>query len=152
MLKLNIVCVGNLKEKFWKEACSEYQKRLQRFCNVKIIELAEQNKYDIVSKVLEEEGKEILASISGSCILLDIQGEEVSSEKLSTKLRNLEQNSSEITFVIGGSNGVSETVKNKIKDKVSFGKITLPHNLARVVLLEQIYRAYMINSGSKYHK
>ena len=84
--------------------------------------------------------------------MLDIQGEEVSSEKLSTKLRNLEQNSSEITFVIGGSNGVSETVKNKIKDKVSFGKITLPHNLARVVLLEQIYRAYMINSGSKYHK
>lgn len=152
MININIVCVGNLKEDFWKKACEEYQKRLSRFCNLKVIELAEQNKFDSIERIVTEEGEDILSHLAGNNILLDVKGKELSSEELAEKIKNDSLMSSEFTFVIGGSYGVSSEVKEKIKTKISFGKITLPHNLARVVLLEQIYRAFMINSNSKYHK
>lgn len=151
-MNINIVCVGNLKEKFWLEAEGEYLKRLQRFCKLSIKEVAEANKYSDIDKILSDEGRHIIESRSGHCILLDINGKEVSSEELAKKIESLMQQTSTITFIIGGSYGVSDEVKNSVDEKVSFGKITLPHNLARIVLLEQIYRSFMILSNSKYHK
>ena len=151
-MNINIVCVGNLKEKFWAEAIDEYKKRLQKFCKIKIIEVQEQNKYINEKTILQAEGKEIVENLNGHTILLDINGKQLSSEELSDKLSSIMQQTSTITFIIGGSYGVSEEVKNKTDERLSFGKITLPHNLARVVLIEQIYRAFMIMSGGKYHK
>ena len=149
---IRLVCVGSLKEDFWQKACQEYQKRLQKFCTLQIIELQEQNKYEHVDKILSAEGGLILSNLSGYNILLDIEGKLCSSSELASKLNNILLTNSTITFIIGGSYGVSEAVRKSVNERLSFGKITLPHNLARVVLLEQIYRAFMINSGAKYHK
>ncbi len=151
MLNINIVCVGKLKEQFWKDAEKEYSKRLTKFCNLKIIEIDDVNQGEML-KDLEIEGKAILNQIKGKPYLLAIKGKECSSEDFAEELENLKLNNSQISFVIGGSNGVSNDVVKKIPDKISFGKVTYPHNLARIILLEQIYRAFMINSGSKYHK
>lgn len=151
-MQIRLVCVGNLKEKFWQSATEEYKKRLQKFCNLQIIELDEQNKYQDVNKILSEEGKSIIANLGGYNILLDIEGKAYSSEELANKIKQTLLSSSTITFIIGGSYGVSDEVKKSVQERISFGKITMPHNLARVVALEQIYRAFMINSGAKYHK
>ena len=151
-MQIRLVCIGNLKEKFWQSATEEYKKRLQKFCNLQIIELDEQNKYQDVSKILSEEGKSIIANLGGYNILLDIEGKAYSSEDLANKIKQTLLTSSTITFIIGGSYGVSEEVKRSVQERISFGRITMPHNLARVVALEQIYRAFMINSGAKYHK
>lgn len=151
MLNINIVCVGKLKEQFWKDAEKEYSKRLTKFCNLKIIEIDDVNQGEML-KDLEMEGKAILNQIKGKTYLLAIKGKECSSEDFAEELENLKLNNSQISFVIGGSNGVSNDVVKKIPNKISFGKVTYPHNLARIILLEQIYRAFMINSGSKYHK
>lgn len=151
-MQIRLVCIGNLKEKFWQSATEEYKKRLQKFCNLQIIELDEQNKYQDVNKILSEEGKSIIANLGGYNILLDIEGKAYSSEELANKIKQTLLTSSTITFIIGGSYGVSDEVKRSVQERISFGKITMPHNLARVVALEQIYRAFMINSGAKYHK
>lgn len=151
MLNINIVCVGKLKEQFWKDAEKEYSKRLTKFCNLKIIEIEDVNQGEML-KDLEIEGKAILNQIKGKTYLLAIKGKECSSEDFAEELENLKLNNSQISFVIGGSNGVSNDVVKKIPNKISFGKVTYPHNLARIILLEQIYRAFMINSGAKYHK
>jgi len=155
MITINIVCIGNLKEKFWKDASAEYQKRLSKFCKLNIIELAEQNKFEDKNKILQIEGKDILKTLSekvGKNFLLAINGKERSSEDFADLLQSTAMTSSTINFVIGGSYGTSEEVNDKIKDKLSFGKATYPHNLARIILLEQIYRAFMLNGGGKYHK
>ncbi len=152
MITIRVVCVGNLKEKFWIDAAEEYQKRLSRFCKLEIVELVEQNKFDNIEKIKNVEGEEIIHSLSGKNILLDVNGKIISSEQFADKIKSLSLQTSTITFVIGGSYGVSDAVKTKIEDKLSFGKATFPHNLARVILLEQIYRSFMINSNSKYHK
>ncbi len=151
MININIVCVGKLKENFWKEAEQEYLKRLSRFCNLKIIEIEESNQIQI-EKALEIEGKDILSQIKGKTYLLAIKGKELSSEDFAKEIENSKLESSQLTFVIGSSNGVSQEVQKNLPNKISFGKVTYPHNLARVILLEQIYRAFMINTGSKYHK
>lgn len=151
MININIVCVGALKEKFWIDAVSEYGKRLSRFCKLKILELPQQEKFD-KQKCLEGEGDEILRAVRGYKILLDIEGQQFTSNELAKKIEKVSLSNSEITFIIGGSYGVSEKVKEQVDFRLSFGKITLPHNLARVVLVEQIYRAFMIISGSTYHK
>lgn len=151
MININIVCVGALKEKFWIDAVSEYGKRLSRFCKLKILELPQQEKFD-KQKCLEGEGDEILRAVRGYKILLDIEGKQFTSNELAKKIEKVSLSNSEITFIIGGSYGVSEKVKEQVDFRLSFGKITLPHNLARVVLVEQIYRAFMITSGSTYHK
>lgn len=151
-MQIRLVCIGNLKEKFWQSATEEYKKRLQKFCNLQIIELDEQNKYQDVNKILSEEGKSIIANLGGYNILLDIEGKAYSSEDLANKIKQTLLTSSTITFIIGGSYGVSDEVKRSVQERISFGRITMPHNLARVVALEQIYRAFMINSGAKYHK
>ncbi len=155
MMTINIICVGNLKEKFWKEASSEYEKRLTKFCKLNIIELAEQNKYEDKNKTLLLEGREILKTIEekgGRTFLLAINGKERTSEEFASLIDDLSMNTSTLNFVIGGSYGASEEVNEKIKEKMSFGKATYPHNLARIILLEQVYRAFMLNGGGKYHK
>ena len=130
----------------------EYAKRLSKFCKLNILELPEQNKYEDIEKIKDMEGREILNNLQGKTYLLDLQGQNLSSEEFAKEIEKSSLNSSTITFVIGGSYGVSKEVKDQIKNKISFGKMTLPHNLARLVLVEQIYRAFMISSGSTYHK
>lgn len=152
MIQIKLVCVGNLKEKFWKDGVDEYSKRLSKFCKLNIIELAEQNKYQDIEKIKEMEGKDILKNLCGKCFLLDLKGNILSSEEFSKEIESSSQTNSCLTFVIGGSYGVSDGVKAQIKEKISFGKMTFPHNLARLMLVEQIYRAFMISSGSTYHK
>ena len=152
MITINLVCVGNLKEKFWQDASSEYQKRLSKFCKLNVIELQEQNKYEDIDKIKQIEGEDICTKLSGKCYLLDIGGKQFSSEELASEIQVSSLDNSTLTFVIGGSYGVSEKVRGTVKNKISFGKATYPHNLARIILLEQIYRSFMINSGAKYHK
>ena len=152
MITINLICVGNLKEKFWQDAAGEYAKRLSKFCKLNIIEVAEQNKYENIEKIKEVEGQDIINHLSGKCFLLEIGGKQYSSDEFASVLDKSALQASSLSFVIGGSYGTSEAVKNKIKDKLSFGKATYPHNLARIILLEQIYRAFMINGGGKYHK
>ena len=152
-MKINIVAVGKIKEKYILEGITEYKKRLSRFCDFKIIEVNELSQEKSISKKIEEEGKKIIDKISGVIFTLDICGRELSSEELSQKIADVQlNNGSEITFVIGGSNGVSDEVKNKSKLLISFGRVTYPHQLFRLILTEQIYRAFTILEGMPYHK
>lgn len=153
MLKVNIVCVGTIKEKFFTDAISEYSKRLLKFCKLQIVEVAEESKEQSIEKKIEIESERLKNACRGFIILLDRCKQEVSSEELSNMLDTLKSaGTSEISFVIGGSNGVSEEFKRQANKCVSFGKITFPHQLFRVVLLEQIYRAFTISAGLPYHK
>ncbi len=152
-MKINIVCVGKIKEKFFSEAINEYQKRLTRFCNLKIIEVDEASKIENLEKKSEAEGKLLLNASSGAIVSLDSAGNLVSSTELADFIKSQELSGiSEITFIIGGSNGLSKAVKESSKQIISFGKITFPHQLFRVVLIEQIYRAFTIIAGLPYHK
>ena len=153
MIRINIIAVGKLKEKYLRDACAEYLKRLSAFAKVNIIEVGEY-KSDDISQVLSKEGESIAAKIpKGSYIIpMCIEGTELSSEEISDKIEKISLQNSEITFIIGGSNGIADEVKKLGDFRLSFGKITLPHQLMRVVLLEQIYRALSISNNSKYHK
>ena len=153
MLKINIVCVGSIKEKFFIDAINEYKKRLSRFCAFNIIEVQEEAQEKSLEKKIEKESEKILNACKGVILLLDRVGKMVSSEELADCLDKFSiQGISEVSFVIGGSNGVNQNLKNKAKNCFSFGKITFPHQLFRVVLIEQIYRAFTILAGSPYHK
>lgn len=153
MLKVNIVCVGTIKEKFFTDAIGEYSKRLSKFCKLKIVEVTEESKEQSIEKKIEIESERLKNACRGFIILLDRCKQEVSSEELSNMLDTLKSaGTSEVSFVIGGSNGVSEEFKRQANKCVSFGKITFPHQLFRVVLLEQIYRAFTISAGLPYHK
>ena len=152
MINMTIVAVGNLKEKFSVDAQKEYLKRLSAFCKIKVVETKEFNELKNVELIKEREGEEILKHLSNFPILLDVKGEEMSSEKLAKNIEKLTLSHSSLTFVIGGSYGVSEKVKNVCKQKISFSKMTFPHNLFRIMLLEQIYRAFTIINGKSYHK
>ena len=144
MLTVNIVCVGNLKESYLREASDEYRKRLSRFCKCNVIECGESNP--------EKEKLEILKHLDGYVIALCVEGDKISSEKLASKIENVAQTSSKITFVIGGSDGLAQEVKDKADFRLSFSDMTFPHQLMRIILLEQIYRAFTINNNIKYHK
>ena len=153
MLKVNIVAVGGIKENFFVDAIKEYSKRLSKFCALKIIEVEEESSQKSIEAKKEKESERLLSVCKGVIVLLDREGEFVSSEKMAEIIDKYQtQGNSEITYVIGGSNGVSETLKQKANKTISFGKITFPHQLFRVVLLEQIYRAFSINAGLPYHK
>lgn len=147
MLSISIFAVGKLKERFWKDACAEYLKRLGGYAKVTVREIPDSNK--------EREAEGLLAALpeQGPIILLDIRGKEVSSEALSEKIETYALGgTSQIAFIIGGSDGVTQEVRERATECISFGPITLPHNLARVVLLEQIYRAFKIARHEPYHK
>ena len=152
MLKINIVCVGNLKDKFFIDASEEYIKRLSRFCTLKIIELKECNNLSNIEEIKKQEGDLILKSIKGYVFLCDIKGNQIDSEMLSKKINKISLSSSEISFIIGGSYGVSNDVKNSANEIISMSKMTFPHRLFRVMLLEQIYRSFTIINNVGYHK
>ena len=159
-MKIKLVTVGKLKEKYLKDGIAEYMKRLNRFCKVEIVELADEKTPDKASdlenqQILEKEGNKILAKINERefVIALAIEGEQFPSEKFSQLMMDTTVHGfSDITFVIGGSLGLSPAVKKRANLLMSFGKLTLPHQLMRLVLIEQIYRAFMIQQGSPYHK
>ena len=153
MLKVRVVAVGGIKEDFYRQAVAEYVKRLGKWCKVEIEEAAEASHLSDPAQKRSLEGAAILKKLKGYVFLMDIRGKKVSSESLAEKIESATlSGKSELTFVIGGSNGVSEEVKQAADDVISFGDITLPHQLFRVVLLEQIYRAECIIAGTPYHK
>lgn len=158
-MKFTVIAVGKLKERFWKDACEEYLKRLQPYAKTVVREVADIDpaKAGGIEAAREKEGAAICAALdalgSAHMTLLDIGGRERSSEDLSRRLDTLALGgASSFAFVIGGSDGVSEAVRRRASETLSFGPITLPHNLARVVLLEQLYRAQKISRGEPYHK
>ena len=145
MQKIYLVVVGKIKESFYRDAVAEYVKRLSRFAKVEIKELAE-------GVSLESEADEILKNLKGYTIALAIEGEKVSSEGLAKRIKKVCDAGKDLTFVIGSSCGLSDRVKTAADWKLSFSDMTYPHQLMRVILCEQVYRAFMINSGSAYHK
>ncbi len=160
MLKVSIICVGKLKEKYLKDAVAEYSKRLQAFCKFDIIEVDEEKTTDApnnaqIENILNSEGKRILSKIdrSAKIVAMCIEGKQRSSEKFADFISESAVNGvSSIAFIIGGSWGLSNEVKQRADVKLSMSEMTFPHQLARVMLCEQIYRAFSINSGTKYHK
>ena len=159
-MKIKIVTVGKLKEKYLKDGIAEYSKRISRFATIEIIELADEKTPDRASdsenaKILDVEGNRILSKIGDRefVVVLAIEGKTLSSEELSKQLEQASINGfSTLTFVIGGSLGLSKEVKKRANLSVSFGRLTLPHQLMRLVITEQIYRAFTIQQGSPYHK
>lgn len=159
-MNIKILTVGRLKEDYLKAGIAEYCKRLSKFAQVKIVEIADEKAPESLSSaqmaaVMAKEGERLLAKIKPKeyVMALAIKGKPLSSEELAAKIENLgTYGSSDITFVIGGSLGLSPEVLDRSDFRISFGRFTLPHQLMRLVLTEQIYRAFMINSGSPYHK
>ena len=159
-MKIKVVTVGKLKEKYLKDGIAEYSKRISRFAKLEMIELADEKTPDRASesenqKILEIEGQRILSKVSDRdfVIVLAIEGKTLSSEEFSKQLEEASiKGFSTLTFIIGGSLGLSSAVKNRANLSVSFGRLTLPHQLMRLVLVEQIYRAFTIQQGSPYHK
>lgn len=160
MQNITLICVGKLKEKYLRDACDEYSKRLKSYCKLNIIEL---NPYRLsdnpsageISAALEYEAKDILTKIvnSSKVFAMCIEGKQMSSEKLAESIDlSGVQGFNNLVFVIGGSHGLSDLVKNRADVRLSMSEMTFPHQLARVMLLEQIYRSYQINNGGKYHK
>lgn len=160
MLNIKIICVGKLKEKYWKEAVSEYSKRLNAYCKLTINEVRDEKISDSNSsadeeKVKDMEGKQILKNIKDSdyVICLDLSGEELNSLQLSEKLEKLAlTGTNQVDFIIGGSLGIGKEVLDRADEKMSFSKLTFPHQMIRTILLEQIYRAFKISRGEVYHK
>lgn len=160
MLTVTIACVGKLKESYWREACAEYQKRLSAFCKLQIIEVAEERLPDEpsaaqITAAIQEEGRRLLSRIPDGAvkIALCIEGKEMPSESLAHCLSQWAvEGVSHVAFVIGGSYGLSDAVKREARLRLSFSPMTFPHQLARILTLEQVYRAFHIASGGKYHK
>jgi len=159
MLKIRVICVGKLKEKYWVDAVGEYAKRMRPYAGLEIVELKESRlKADGASyeeMVREEESREILSKIRPGdyVISLEIKGKKCSSEAFSEKIREVENSGAgTLDFVIGGSLGFTQDVSRRADYKLSFSDMTFPHQMMRVVLLEQIYRAYKIMRNEPYHK
>lgn len=159
-MKITIITVGKLKEKYLKDAIAEYSKRLSKYCKLEIIEVADEKTPEHASEVVEEairakEAERILKYVKEDAyvITLEIGGKQLSSEEFAEKIEKLGvQGTSHITFIIGGSIGLGKDVLAKSDYALSFSKMTYPHQLMRVILLEQIYRCYRINANEPYHK
>ena len=160
MININIICVGKLKEDYLRMACAEYEKRLGAFCKLKITELAPAKLPDNpnqaqIDAALSDESERILSRISANeaVFALCIEGKELSSEGLSKEIEKCAVSGfGTLTFIIGGSHGLSPAVKSRAKFRLSMSPMTFPHHLARIMVLEQLYRAEAIQAGSKYHK
>lgn len=153
MFKVNVVAVGKVKESYFKQAMDEYAKRLTRFCEFSLYECKEQSLENLPeSLALELESEEIIKRLKGYVIVMAIEGKKLTSKTLSDKLLKIKDSAGEVTFVIGSSCGLSEKVKARANELISFSDMTFPHTLFRVMLYEQIYRAFMIGGGGKYHK
>ncbi len=159
-MKITLITVGKIKEKFYTDAIAEYQKRLSRYCKLEIIQVADEKTPDKASEneerlIKEKEGERILAQIRDQAyvIALAIEGQMLSSEQLADKIEQLGiSGQSQIVLIIGGSLGLSQAVLKRADYKLSFSKMTFPHQLMRVILLEQIYRSYRIIAKEPYHK
>jgi 23S rRNA (pseudouridine1915-N3)-methyltransferase len=159
-MKITVAAVGKIKEKFYTDAIGEYSKRLSRYCKLDMVQVADEKTPDsageaVMRQIREKEGERILSSLKeGSYVIaLAIEGEMLDSAGLSEKINGLGIGGvSHIVFVIGGSLGLSEAVLKRADYRLSFSKMTFPHQLMRVILLEQVYRSYRIISGEPYHK
>lgn len=159
MLSVEIICVGKLKESYLRDAAAEYSKRMGPMCRLTVTELAEERIGDDPSpaeirRVIEAESARISARLSGGdyVVTMCVEGSQLSSEELSARLERVQLAHSSVVFVIGGSWGLSDSLKARSDLRLSMGRMTFPHQLCRVMLLEQIYRAFQISRGSKYHK
>ena len=158
MLNINIICVGKIKEKYLKEAIDEYSKRLSKYCNLKFLEVSDEklpdkNYVSLLNEVKEKESKKILENIKKDSyvIALDLKGKEISSEDFSNKIEKISLNNSTITFIIGGTLGFTDRVRSASNELICFSKMTFPHQLIRLFLTEQLYRAFKISKGETYH-
>ena len=159
MLNINVICIGKIKENYLKEAINEYTKRLSKYCKLSIIELPDEKIPDKLNYCLEQDIKEkecnkIINQLKKDSfiIALDLTGKGFSSEEFSKKIEDISMNNSSITFVIGGSLGLTETLLTKCDLKICFSKMTFPHQLIRVFLLEQLFRAFKIQNNETYHR
>ena len=156
MIKVNVVAVGKVKEKYFSDGIAEYAKRLSRFCEFKIIEVDEENfkkaESGDISVIKEREGERILPHLKGRVFAMAIEGKRRSSEEFARLIQTAADSVGVMTFVVGGSYGLSEAVKSRADGLVSFSEMTFPHTLFRLMLTEQIYRAFTILGGSAYHK
>ena len=152
MLSVKLICVGKLKESFWTEACKEYEKRMKTMCRLEIVQLDEEPERP---DALRREATRIEAAIpTGAYVIaMCIEGKELSSTQLAEKLRTVQNSgNSKICLIIGSSNGMDDSIKQRADFRLSMSPMTFPHHLARVMVLEQIYRGLSILAGSKYHK
>ena len=158
MLHINIVCIGKIKETYLKDAIIEYSKRLSKYCMLSIIELNDEpipNNASMADeeKIIEVESLKLQNALPKGCnILLDLQGKEYSSTEFASKIESLQLTNSTLNFIIGGSLGTSQGLRNICQERICFSKLTFPHQLMRVFLLEQIYRSFKIINNEKYHK
>ena len=159
MVTINIICVGKIKEKFFKDAIDEYSKRLSKYCKLNIIELPdekipEKTNQNIENEIKTKECNNIINHIKKDSyvISLDLTGKQLSSEEFSKNIENISMQSSQITFIIGGSLGLTDKVLSMSNQKICFSKMTFPHQLIRVFLLEQIFRAFKISRRETYHR
>lgn len=159
MLNIQIICIGKIKENYLKDAISEYSKRLSRYCKLTITELPDEKIPDKLNLNLSadikfKECSNILNHIKKDSYIfaLDLKGKEFTSEEFSSKLDSLSLETSHITFIIGGSLGLNAELLNNVNQKICFSKMTFPHQLIRVFLLEQIFRAFKISNGETYHR
>ena len=159
MLSVNIICVGKLKEKYLREAIDEYSKRMKPLCRLTIVELSEERASDDPSdaeirRVIAAESDRISQKLGRGdyVIAMCVEGKNITSEELSQRLEDISMTSSTVDLVIGGSWGLSDELKARADFRLSMGKMTFPHQLCRVMLLEQVYRAFQISRGTKYHK
>lgn len=159
-MQITIICIGKLKEKYWKDAVIEYSKRLSKYCKLDIVELPDEKAPETMSdaqqqQVIQKEGQKILKAIKSDSIViaLAIKGKMFSSEQFACQIEQYTvEGKSHITFIIGGSLGLSDEVMNKSDTAISFSAMTFPHQMMRVILLEQIYRAMKIIKNEPYHK
>ncbi len=156
MIKINLVVVGKIKENYFKDGIEEYSKRLSKYCDFKIIEVQEENYSKAgqgeILNVLNKEAERILPNLKGHVICTAIEGKQFSSKELAQKIKGFIDLGKEVTFVIGGSYGICESIKQKSNELISFSKATFPHSMFRLILAEQIYRAFSIINGTPYHK
>ena len=150
-MNIVLLCVGSLKERFWEDATKDIKRGYKSSANLKLKNCQSKTSFQVLIRLSPKRARRLLqiSKAIPSFSILKVKNSQVNSLP---KISSLFQKSSTLTFIIGGSYGVSEEVKKRVDERLSFGKITLPHNLARVVALEQIYRAFMINGGGKYHK
>ncbi len=160
MLKIDLIVLGKIKEKYLNEAIDEYKKRISRFASLNIVELKDRDKPDKLSdaeleKIIDEESEEILTKIDETSfvITLEIEGKLLTSEEFAEEIKNVSvRGYSKITLIIGGANGFNKKVSNKADLKLSFGRMTMNHKLMRVVLMEQVFRCFKIMNNEAYHK
>ena len=156
MIRINVVCIGKIKDRYIKEGIAEFSKRLSKYVKLDIVELAEEDDNKGIENAINSETERIINAISkrnySYNILLDLNGKMLTSEEMAEKIEKISMTSSEISFIIGGSNGVNDNLRKIVDFRLCFSLMTFPHQLMRLILTEQIYRWISINNNIKYHK